>query len=188
MCLCGHRQLWRPQMGGTKWNKGGTSEGTYGPVGWEFVFLRKFTSVGQKFPKWPHRIWNTMFKNVGPKLVFFFKSGPNHEKMWALCSTIITWSRKITKTVLAFKNRHGLDITRLGLPSTMCYNQQWSVVSLINKMVKINNQSLQASISLTNRIKITKKSKKFNIWIVSNIPVPNELPLSAYRHHPNNRI
>ena len=91
------------------------------------------------------------------------KSGPNHEKMWALCSTIITWPRKITKTVLAFKNRHGLDITRLGLPSTMCYNQQWSVVSLINKMVKINNQSLQASISLTNQIKITKKSKKFNI-------------------------
>ena len=29
----GHKQLWRPQMGGTKWNKGGTSKGTYGPVG-----------------------------------------------------------------------------------------------------------------------------------------------------------
>ena len=50
------------------------------------------------------------------------KSGPNHEKMWALCSTIITWSRKITKTVPAFKNCHGLKITRLGLPSTLCDN------------------------------------------------------------------
>ena len=49
------------------------------------------------------------------------KSGPNHEKMRALCSTIITWSRKITKTVPAFKNCHGLKITRLGLPSTLCY-------------------------------------------------------------------
>ena len=48
------------------------------------------------------------------------KSGPNHEKMRALCSTIITWSRKITKTVPTFKNCHGLKITRLGLPSTLC--------------------------------------------------------------------
>ena len=120
MCLCGHRQLWRPQMGGTKWNKGGTSEGTYGPVGWEFVFLRKFTSVGQKFPKWPHRIWNTMFKNVGPKLVVFFKSGPNHEKMWALCSTIITWPRKITKSVPALKSNHRPNFTKMALLGTMC--------------------------------------------------------------------
>ena len=27
-------------MGGTKWNKGGTSKGTYGPVGWDLLPFR----------------------------------------------------------------------------------------------------------------------------------------------------
>ena len=44
--LCGHKQLWRPQMGGTKWNKGGTSKGTYGPVGWDLFAIQILPSVG----------------------------------------------------------------------------------------------------------------------------------------------
>ena len=32
-------------MGGTKWNKGGTSEGTYGPVDWDHS-IQKLPSVG----------------------------------------------------------------------------------------------------------------------------------------------
>ena len=27
-------------MGGTKWNKGGTSKGTYGPVGWDLFAIQ----------------------------------------------------------------------------------------------------------------------------------------------------
>ena len=33
-------------MGGTKWNKGGTSEGTYGPVDWDHFYVQKLPSVG----------------------------------------------------------------------------------------------------------------------------------------------
>ena len=81
------------------------------------------TNVEPIWGRWNHLwpIWQfrakigRFFGPPGPK------SGPNHEKMRALCSTIITWSRKITKTVPAFKNCHGLKITRLGLPSTLCY-------------------------------------------------------------------
>ena len=46
--LCGHKQLWRPQMGGTKWNKGGTSKGTYGPVGWDLFAIQILPSVGSR--------------------------------------------------------------------------------------------------------------------------------------------
>ena len=88
----------------------------------KYNVLTNLTNVQPIWGSWNHLwpIWQfrakigRFFGPPGPK------SGPNHEKMRALCSTIITWPRKITKTVLAFKNRHGLDITRLGLPSTMC--------------------------------------------------------------------
>ena len=33
-------------MGGTKWNKGGTSKGTYGPVGWDLFAIQILPSVG----------------------------------------------------------------------------------------------------------------------------------------------
>ena len=33
-------------MGGTKWNKVGTSEGTYGPVNWDHFSVQKLPSVG----------------------------------------------------------------------------------------------------------------------------------------------
>ena len=33
-------------MGGTKWNKVGTSEGTYGPVDWDHFSVQKLPSVG----------------------------------------------------------------------------------------------------------------------------------------------
>ena len=35
-------------MGGTKWNKGGTSEGTYGPVDWDHFSVQKLPSVGSR--------------------------------------------------------------------------------------------------------------------------------------------
>ena len=35
-------------MGGTKWNKGGTSEGTYGPVGWDHFSVQILPSVGSR--------------------------------------------------------------------------------------------------------------------------------------------
>ena len=35
-------------MGGTKWNKGGTSEGTYGPVGWDLFAIQILPSVGSR--------------------------------------------------------------------------------------------------------------------------------------------
>ena len=34
-------------MGGTKWNKGGTSEGTYGPVDWDHFAIQILPSVSQ---------------------------------------------------------------------------------------------------------------------------------------------
>ena len=47
-------------MGGTKWNKGGTSKGTYGPVGWDLFAIQILPSVGfrgaengQKCALWP---------------------------------------------------------------------------------------------------------------------------------------
>ena len=48
MCLFGHRRFYRPQMGGTKWNKSGTSEGTCGPVGWGLFSVQKLPSVGYR--------------------------------------------------------------------------------------------------------------------------------------------
>ena len=33
-------------MGGTKWNKVGTSEGTYGPVDWDHFSVQKLPSMG----------------------------------------------------------------------------------------------------------------------------------------------
>ena len=35
-------------MGGTKWNKGGTSKGTYGPVGWDLFAIQILPSVGSR--------------------------------------------------------------------------------------------------------------------------------------------
>ena len=38
-------------MGGTKWNKGGTSKGTYGPVGWDLFAIQILPSVGSRGAK-----------------------------------------------------------------------------------------------------------------------------------------
>ena len=35
-------------MGGTKWNKGGTSKGTYGPMGWDLFAIQILPSVGSR--------------------------------------------------------------------------------------------------------------------------------------------
>ena len=35
-------------MGGTKWKKGGTSERTYGPVGWDLFAIQILPSVGSR--------------------------------------------------------------------------------------------------------------------------------------------
>ena len=43
-------------MGGTKWNKGGTSEGTYGPVGWD---LFAFSGL-QRGSKWLENAINVL--------------------------------------------------------------------------------------------------------------------------------
>ena len=34
-------------MGGTKWNKGGTSKGTYEPVGWDLFAIQILPSVSK---------------------------------------------------------------------------------------------------------------------------------------------
>ena len=38
-------------MGGTKWNKGGTSEGTYGPVDWDHFAIQILPSVSESVTK-----------------------------------------------------------------------------------------------------------------------------------------
>ena len=94
--------------------------------GYEIQCSNQFDQCATHLRQLPAGTTYGQYDNFRPKSDVFGapqapKSGPNHEKMWALCSIIIIWSRKIIKTVPAFKNCHGLKITRLGLPSTLCY-------------------------------------------------------------------
>ncbi len=61
-------------MGGTKWNKGGTSKGTYGPVGWDLFAIQILPSVGSRGAEYgetaPPRLETPAAKNKNPFSVF----------------------------------------------------------------------------------------------------------------------
>ena len=75
-------------MGGTKWNKGGTSKGTYGPVGWDLLAIQILPSVGSRGAETPSRRLETpAAKNKNPFSVFL---GPQiMKKKCDHCLTII---------------------------------------------------------------------------------------------------
>ena len=75
-------------MGGTKWNKGGTSEGTYGPVDWDHFSVQKLPSVGSGGAENGQKCaFLAISSSGGPKWVE--QSGTRVEQVrgkWKICS------------------------------------------------------------------------------------------------------
>ena len=106
---CSRALLWHFQMGlkvplhqsgciPPRSNQDPGSTTNLGPPG---MTISSYTHFGQFGPNWRP-----------PGALQAPKRGPSCEKMWALCSSIITKSIKTNETVSAMKNNHGTNFSK----------------------------------------------------------------------------
>ena len=101
------------------------------------------------------------------------KSGPRHEKMWAVCSTTITKSIKINKTVAALKNNHCANITRYWPPAHCVRSKRdkWEKEYLFIQMQTFTDLLLKILRTLScyfHQVQRRWKNINTQVWVEDN--------------------